>query len=141
MLFYSKKLFFLIFTLFFATCNDSDTSNDETSFNEDCRLDISLSHEWSSVRNNTITFLIRAENIGESTIHTIVVTANLYFKNDNIIKSRFYLNELDLLPGEKLEEYGIFSETNTKFLSTPGLSNNDLDRIIYNAPFYTCLDN
>ena len=141
MLFYSKKIFFLIFTFFFATCNDSDTSNDETSFNEDCRLDISLSHEWSSVRNNTITFLIRAENIGESTIHTIVVTANLYFKNDNIIKSRFYLNELDLLPGEKLEEYGIFSETNTKFLSTPGLSNNDLDRIIYNAPFYTCLDN
>jgi len=141
MLFYPKKLFFLIFSLFFATCNDSDTSKDDTSFNEGCRLDISLNHEWSSVRNNTITFLIHAKNIGESTIHTIVVTANLYFKNDNIIKSRFYLNELNLLPGEKLEEYGIFSETDTKFLSTPGLSSNDLDRIIYNAPFYTCLDN
>ena len=135
------KILFFIFPLFFATCDDDESFNDNTSFNSRCRLDISLKHEWSSARNNAIVFLIGAENIGESTVQTIEITANLYFKNDSIIKSRFYLNELDLLPGEKLEEYGIFSETNTKFLSTPGLSNNDLDRIIYNAPFYTCLDN
>lgn len=135
------KILFFIFSLFFATCDDDESFNDKTSFNSRCRLDISLKHEWSSARNNAIVFLIGAENIGESTVQTIEITANLYFKNDNIVKSRFYLDELVLQPGEKIEKYGIFSDSNTDFLLIPGANETDLDRIIYNAPIYTCLDN
>tara|TARA_B100000902_G_scaffold39675_1_gene47214 strand:- start:729 stop:1046 length:318 start_codon:yes stop_codon:yes gene_type:complete len=104
-------------------------------------LDISLKEEWSVMRNNTISFLITAENIGELTIQTIEVTANLYFKNNNIVKSRFYLTELGLLPGEIVKKYGIFLDTNTNFLSVSGVGENDIDRIIYNAPIYMCEDN
>ena len=137
----SRKIFFLVFLSFFISCVDSNSPDKEPAKNGVCMLDISLKEEWSVMRNNAISFLITAENTGELTIQTIEVTANLYFKNNNIVKSRFYLTELGLLSGEIVEKYGIFLDTNTNFLSVSGVDENDIDRIIYNAPIYMCEDN
>ena len=37
-----------------------------------------------------------------------------YFKNGNILKTRFYLNELEILSGESVEEYGIIFDSNSE---------------------------
>ena len=82
-----------------------------------------------------------AHNTGESTVETIEVTANLYFINDYILKVRFYITELNLEPGDKIESYGIFSDTMTDRFSLQTVSKYELDRIIYNAPIFRCKDN
>ena len=121
-------------------CNDADSSTDDT-LTEQCRLTLTIKEGWSANANNTfIRFLVNAENTGDLTVNAIHVTVYLYFKNDNILKTRFYINDLDIQPGERIEEYGIIFESDSERFFTNGLSQNDLDRIIYNAPYYTCLE-
>ena len=121
-------------------CDNGDDSSGSDLFEGICRLDLNVKEEWSANLNKPyIRFLVNAKNIGDLPIHTIEVTANLYFKNNDIIKSRFYINDLAMLSGEEIKKYGISSDSNSDrfFIST--LTQNDLDRIIYNAPYYTCL--
>ena len=121
-------------------CNDADNSTDDI-LTEQCRLTLTIKEGWSANANNTfIRFLVNAENTGDLTVNAIHVTVYLYFKNDNILKTRFYINDLDIQPGERIEEYGIIFESDSERFFTNGLSQNDLDRIIYNAPYYTCLE-
>jgi len=136
-----RKPFFLILPLFFIFCEESNSSNRETIAINSCVLDISLKDEWSGLSSNVISFLIMAHNTGESTVETIEVTANLYFINDYILKVRFYITELNLEPGDKIESYGIFSDTMTDRFSLQTVSKYELDRIIYNAPIFRCKDN
>ena len=121
-------------------CNDADSSTDDT-LTEQCRLTLTIKEGWSANANNTfIRFLVNAENTGDLTVNAIHVTVYLYFKNDNILKTRFYINDLDIQPGERIEEYGIIFESDSERFFTDGLSQNDLDRIIYNAPYYSCIE-
>ena len=82
---------------------------------------------------------MKAQNIGDLPIDAIHVTANIYFKNDHIFKTRFSINDLNMQPEDSIEKYGIIFETTSDRFSTSGLSKDDLDRIVYNAPYYTCL--
>ena len=122
-------------------CEDAKNRSDSSFVGSKCRLNLTIKEEWSASQDNVISFQISAENIGELTIQTIVITANLYFKNDYMLKTRFQLKELKLEPGAKIKQNAIFSDTNTDLYFINGASRYDLDRIIYNAPFYTCLDN
>ena len=120
-------------------CDDVDTSTDDF-LDEQCRLNLTIKEDWSAGANNAnIRFLVNAENIGDLAVNSIHVTVYLYFKNDDILKTRFYINDLDIQPGESIEEFGIIFESDSERFFTDGLSQNDLDRIIYNAPYYTCL--
>jgi len=120
-------------------CDDVDTPTDDF-LTEQCRLNLTIKEDWSAGANNAnIRFLVNAENIGDLAVNSIHVTVYLYFKNDDILKTRFYINDLDIQPGESIEEFGIIFESDSERFFTDGLSQNDLDRIIYNAPYYTCL--
>ena len=131
-------LLILVFTN--IMCDNVNNSSDSHLFEGTCRLDLNVKEEWSTDLNKPyIRFLVNAKNIGDLPINTIEVTANLYFKNNDIIKSRFYINGLEILAGEEIEKYGISSDSNSNRFFTSTLSQNDLDRIIYNAPYYTCL--
>ncbi len=121
-------------------CDEADSSTDGT-LSEQCRLTLTIKEEWSFTQNSPyVKFLINAENTGDLPVNAIHVTVNLYFKNGNILKTRFYLNDLEILPGESIEEYGIIFDANSERFFTDGLSQNDLDRIIYNAPYYSCVE-
>ena len=121
-------------------CDEADSSTDGT-LSEQCRLTLTIKEEWSFAQNNPyVKFLINAENTGDLSVNAIHVTVNLYFKNGNILKTRFYLNDLEILPGKIIEEYGIIFDSNSERFFTDGLSQNDLDRIIYNAPYYSCVE-
>ena len=121
-------------------CDEADSSTDDT-LSEQCRLTLTIKEEWSFAQNNPyVKFLINAENTGDLSVNAIHVTVNLYFKNGNILKTRFYLNDLKILPGKIIEEYGIIFDSNSERFFTDGLSQNDLDRIIYNAPYYSCVE-
>ena len=50
------------------------------------------------------------------------------------------MNDLEILPGKSIKEYGIIFDSNSVRFFTDGLSQNDLDRIIYNAPYYSCIE-
>tara|TARA_Y100000817_G_scaffold263476_1_gene218496 strand:- start:193 stop:603 length:411 start_codon:yes stop_codon:yes gene_type:complete len=132
---------FLILIAFATTmCDEADSSTDGT-LSEQCRLTLTIKEEWSFTQNSPyVKFLINAENTGDLPVNAIHVTVNLYFKNGNILKTRFYLNDLEILPGESIEEYGIIFDANSERFFTDGLSQNDLDRIIYNAPYYSCVE-
>lgn len=131
-------LLILVFTN--IMCDNVNNSSDSDLFEGTCRLDLNVKEEWSTDLNKPyIRFLVNAKNIGDLPIHTIEVTANLYFKNNDIIKSRFYINGLEILAGEEIEKYGLSSDSNSNRFFTSTLTQNDLDRIIYNAPYYTCL--
>ena len=136
--------FSVILILFFCTtCEDKNSSSDNfASYDEEvCRLSVNLQEEWSYVQNNPyIKFLVYVENTGDLPVNAIHVTVNLYFKNGNILKTRFYLNDLEILPGKSIKEYGIIFDSNSERFFTDGLSQNDLDRIIYNAPYYSCIE-
>tara|TARA_B100001996_G_C18618211_1_gene576590 strand:+ start:926 stop:1294 length:369 start_codon:yes stop_codon:yes gene_type:complete len=120
-------------------CDDVDTPTDDF-LTEQCRLNLTIKEDWSAGANNAnVRFLVNAENIGDLAVNSIHVTVYLYFKNDDILKTRFYINDLDIQPGESIEEFGIIFESDSERFFTDGLSQNDLDRIIYNAPYYTCL--
>ena len=80
--------------------------------------------------DNTNDSARNAENTGDFPVNAIHVTVNLYFKNGNILKTRFYLNDLEILPGKSIEEYGFIFDSNSERFFTDGLSQNDLDRII-----------
>ena len=121
-------------------CDEADSSTDGT-LSEQCRLTLTIKEEWSFTQNSPyVKFLINAENTGDLPVNAIHVTVNLYFKNGNILKTRFYLNDLEILPGKSIKEYGIIFDSNSERFFTDGLSQNDLDRIIYNAPYYSCVE-
>ena len=121
-------------------CDEADSSTDGT-LSEQCRLTLTIKEEWSFTQNSPyVKFLINAENSGDLPVNAIHVTVNLYFKNGNILKTRFYLNDLEILPGKSIKEYGIIFDSNSERFFTDGLSQNDLDRIIYNAPYYSCIE-
>ena len=121
-------------------CDEADSSTDGT-LSEQCRLTLTIKEEWSFTQNSPyVKFLINAENTGDLPVNAIHVTVNLYFKNGNILKTRFYLNDLEILPGKSIDEYGIIFDSNSERFFTDGLSQNDLDRIIYNAPYYSCVE-
>ena len=121
-------------------CDEADSATDDT-LSEQCRLTMTIKEEWSFAQNNPyVKFLINAENTGDLSVNAIHVTVNLYFKNGNILKTRFYLNDLEILPGKSTKEYGIIFDSNSERFFTDGLSQNDLDRIIYNAPYYSCIE-
>jgi len=137
---YSITLSLLILVFTSIMCESLNNSSDSNLFEGICSLDLNVKEEWSTNLNKPyIRFLVNAKNIGDLPIHTIEVTANLYFKNNDIIKSRFYINGLEMLSGEEIKKYGISSDSNSDRFFTTTLTQNDLDRIIYNAPYYTCL--
>jgi len=137
---YSITLSLLILVFTSIMCESLNNSSDSNLFEGICSLDLNVKEEWSTNLNKPyIRFLVNAKNIGDLPIHTIEVTANLYFKNNDIIKSRFYINGLEMLAGEEIKKYGISSDSNSDRFFTTTLTQNDLDRIIYNAPYYTCL--
>ena len=120
--------------------DEAESSTDGT-LSEQCRLTLTIKEEWSFTQNSPyVKFLINAENTGDLPVNAIHVTVNLYFKNGNILKTRFYLNDLEILPGKIIKEYGIIFDSNSERFFTDGLSQNDLDRIIYNAPYYSCIE-
>ena len=137
---YHRTVLTFILPFFFIQCEESSASSKSETSVGLCRLYIALKEEWSTTNNNAIRFLITAENTGELTIQTIEVTANLYFRNDYMFKVRFYLSELQLDPQDMVEEYGTFLDTNSSYFLLQAVSKSDLDRIIYNAPIYTCID-
>ena len=131
----------ILISFFCTTCEDKNSSSDSAFDEEVCRLSVNLKEEWSFAQNNPyVKFLVNAENTGDLPVNAIHVTVNLYFKNGNILKTRFYLNDLEILSGESVEEYGIIFDSNSERFFTDGLSQNDLDRIIYNAPYYSCIE-
>ena len=131
----------IVISFFCITCEDKNSSSDNAFDEEVCRLSVNLQEEWSYVQNNPyIKFLVYVENTGDLPVNAIHVTVNLYFKNGNILKTRFYLNDLEILPGKGIDEYGIIFDSNSERCFTDGLSQNDLDRIIYNAPYYSCIE-
>tara|TARA_S200000501_G_scaffold170642_1_gene160725 strand:+ start:2518 stop:2943 length:426 start_codon:yes stop_codon:yes gene_type:complete len=139
-----KNLFYFsvaVISFYCTTCVDNNSSSDSAFGEEVCRLNINLKEEWSFAQNNPyVKFLVNADNTGDLPVNAIHVTVNLYFKNGNILKTRFYLNDLEILSGESIEEYGIIFDSNSERFFTDGLSQNDLDRIIYNAPYYSCIE-
>ena len=129
----------IVFSFFCTACDDKNSSIDSAFDEEVCRLSVNLKEEWSFSQNNPyVKFLVNVENTGDLLVNAIHVTVNLYFKNGNILKTRFYLNDLEILSGESIEEYGIIFDSNSENFFTDGLSQNDLDRIIYNAPYFSC---
>ena len=61
-------------------------------------------------------------------------------KNNDILKTRFSINDLKIMPGQIAEEYGIIFDSNSDKFFTGIMSQNDIDRIIYDAPYYTCIN-
>ena len=135
-----RNSFLILIAFTTIVCDDADNSTDDT-LAEQCRLILTIKDEWSFAQNNPyVKFLVNAENTGDLPVNAIHVTVYFYFKNDNILKTRFYLNDLGILTGESIEEYGIIFDSNSERFFTDGLSQNDLDRIIYNAPYYSCIE-
>ena len=133
---------FLLSALVFTNimCEESYTASTVDASEEICRLNIIVKEEWSINQNdNYVKFLINAENTGDLTIQTIEITAGLYFKNDYILKSRFYINDLKLQPTEIIEKYGTMAGSSTDRFFINSVTQNDIERIVYNAPYYSCL--
>ena len=132
----------LLLTLFAnIACDKVDSSSSENLAEEKCRLSLTVKEEWSLNPNNAfIRFLVSVENIGDLPIGKIHVTVNLYFKNNDILKTRFSINDLKIMPGQIAEEYGIIFDSNSDKFFTGIMSQNDIDRIIYDAPYYTCIN-
>lgn len=137
---YLNNSIFIVIVFFSVTCDEQGTDNENAPLEGECRLSLSIKEEWVLVQSDhNVRFLMKAQNIGDLPIDAIHVTANIYFKNDHIFKTRFSINDLNMQPEDSIEKYGIIFETTSDRFSTSGLSKDDLDRIVYNAPYYTCL--
>ncbi len=118
---YNKLITLLILSCLTAfSCNKNSTNSTGDQQIQKCNAIIDVIIDEDTLENSYVTrFQIKIENIGEYAILSVVGTYKITFSDFSTWTNIYYLNEIELLPGETHTYYADLEDNNTQYQYRP----------------------